>query len=131
MFLAIQFALASVPILLFLGFVASVVLVGLGGALVFSLFWASIGFFFFVCFLLGTGSLGVFLFISFIVFQRAVQLLNAMTSTLSQGARSSQKQEEREQPLPKAEKILRIVDVKQENGQNGTHEEDSNSDKEL
>ncbi|KAK3402621.1 hypothetical protein B0T20DRAFT_4324 [Sordaria brevicollis] len=130
MFLAIQLALAAVPILLFLGYVASVVLVGLGGALVFSLFWASIGLFFLACILLGTGSLGAFLFTSFIVFQRAVQLLNAMTSTLSQGAQSSQKQEEPEQPLPKAEKILRIVNVKQEDGQNGTHEEDSNSDKE-
>ncbi|KAJ4404108.1 hypothetical protein N0V85_004945 [Neurospora sp. IMI 360204] len=130
-FLAIQFALASIPLLLFLGYVASTVLVGLGGALVFSLFWTGIGLFLFGCALLVSGSIGVFLFISFIVFQRAVQLLNALTSTLSQGARPSQEQEEREKPLPKAEKILRIVDVKQEDGQNGTQGEKVNIDKEL
>ena len=65
------------------------------------------------------------------MFQRAVQLLNALTSTLSQGARPPQKQEEREEPLPKAEKILRIVDVKQEDGENGTQGEKVNGDKEL
>lgn len=104
---------------------------GFGCALVFLLFWTSIGLFFFGCALLVTGSIGASLFISFIVFQRAVQLLNTLTSTLSQGARPSQKQEEREEPLPKAEKILRIVDVKQEDGQNGTQGEKVNGDKEL
>ncbi|KAK3947820.1 hypothetical protein QBC32DRAFT_246978, partial [Pseudoneurospora amorphoporcata] len=130
-FLAIQVALASIPLLLFLGYVLSTALVGFGCALVFLLFWTSIGLFFFGCALLVTGSIGAFMFISFIVFQRAVQLLNALTSTLSQGARPSQKQEERQEPLPKAEKILRIVDVKQEDWQNGTQEDKVNGDKEL
>ncbi|KAH7632526.1 hypothetical protein B0T09DRAFT_394591 [Sordaria sp. MPI-SDFR-AT-0083] len=130
-FLAIQIALASVPLLLFLGYVLSTAVVGFGAALVFLLFWTSIGLFFFGCALLVTGSIGASLFISFIVFQRAVQLLNALTSTLSQGAQPSQKQEEREEPLPKAEKILRIVDVKHEDWQNGTQEEKVNGDKEF